>query len=98
MFEWFKRNDIGRKLKAAVEDVINGDGWGPFEGLEKGGALVKVILVKGQIIRFEKYISPDLNMSSDYPPLTSAEVQPVKIEIIEDQNKKPKRKRTVEDS
>jgi hypothetical protein len=98
MFEWFKQNDIGRKLQAAVENVINGDGWGPFEGLEKGGALIKVILVKGQIIRFEKYIPPDLNKSSYYPPLASAEVQPVKIEIIEDQNTKPKRKRKVEDS
>jgi len=96
MFEWFKGNDIGRKLQAAVEEVINGEGWGPFEDLEKGGALIKVILVKGQIIRFEKYIPLKLNMSSDYPYSASAEVQPVQIEIIEDQNTKPKRKRKVE--
>ena len=57
MFEWFKNNDIGRKLQAAIEDVINGDGWGPFECLEKGEALVKVTLFKGQVIRFEKYRS-----------------------------------------
>lgn len=54
MFEWFKQNDIGRKLQAAVDDVINGDSWGPFEGLEKGEALVRVTLAKGEVIRFEK--------------------------------------------
>jgi hypothetical protein len=65
MFEWFKRNDIGRKLQAAVEDVINGDSWGPFEGLEKGEALVRVSLAKGEVIVFTK--GPLILEFDEYP-------------------------------
>lgn len=54
MFEWFIRNDIGRKLQAAIEDLVNGNSWGPLEGLEKGEALIRVTLAKGEVIRFEK--------------------------------------------
>jgi len=56
MFEWFKKNNIGRKIQAAVEDMVNGDTWAPFEGLEKGEALVRVTLAKGEVIRFEKIV------------------------------------------
>ena len=54
MFEWFRENDIGRKLQAAVEGLVNGDNWDAFKGLESGEAIVKVTH-NGEYIRFEKY-------------------------------------------
>ena len=65
MFEWFKKNNIGRKIQAAVEDMVNGDAWAPFEGLEKGEALVRVTLAKGEVIIFTK--GPLLFDFNEYP-------------------------------
>jgi hypothetical protein len=68
MFEWFKKKDIGRKILAAVEDLVNGDSWTPFEGLERGEALVKVTLAKGEVIRFEKYSPKALRLKKQTVP------------------------------
>jgi hypothetical protein len=93
MFEWFKQNDIGRKLQAAVDDLINGGSWGPFEGLEKGAALIRVTLAKGEVIRFEKYVPPITGGST----ITELFIPFDGTETISEEplaKEKPRRKRT----
>jgi hypothetical protein len=42
IIEFCRRNDIANKLRAAIEDIENGNGYIVFDGLQDKGALVKV--------------------------------------------------------
>lgn len=42
IIEFCRRNDIANKLRAAIEDIENGNGYIVFDGLQDKGALVRV--------------------------------------------------------
>jgi hypothetical protein len=90
MFEWFKQHGIGRKIEAAVEDIVNGDAWGPFEGLERGEALIRVTLAKGEAIRFEKYV-PAIAIGTSYS--TTIQLAASDNELVAESPVKSRRKR-----
>lgn len=41
--DWAEKNSLAKKLMAALENIEVGKGWSPFNGLEKGEVLVKVV-------------------------------------------------------
>lgn len=42
IIEFCRRNDIANKLRAAIDDIENGNGYIVFDGLQDKGALVRV--------------------------------------------------------
>lgn len=52
---WFATNNIAEKLRAAIEEIVVGQGWQVFEGLETGEVIVK-ITHDGQKIQFLREI------------------------------------------
>ena len=51
-----KHNDLAAKMIRAINMVDRGNGWGVFEGLEKGETVVKVIY--DGTVRFEAIPKP----------------------------------------
>jgi len=40
--QWMKENDIPVKIRAALEQAVNGQAWGIFEGLQNDGVVLKL--------------------------------------------------------
>ena len=98
-----KHNDLAAKMIRAINMVDRGNGWGVFEGLEKGETVVKVIY--DGTVRFEALPKPKplkkkepkpeetLPMMPQWTATTDTEVSYEPPNLAGDSNAKPLPKR-----
>jgi len=67
-----KHNDLAAKMIRAINMVDRGNGWGVFEGLEKGETVVKVIY--DGTVRFEAIPKPK--------PVKKKEPEPEHMKVL----------------